>query len=143
MITELNFTIAIATARVIVGILFFFQGYDKVFNVGLTEVKNTMKASLNSRNMPDGFIGFVATFTSWIELLCGFLLIVGFFKYFAIYLLCINLIIVVIGFSISKPMWETGHVFIRLALLLLLLLTPVEWDRFSFDYLFALSKLQA
>ncbi len=141
MITDLNLSIAILTARVIVGILFFFQGYDKVFNVGLLEVKNTMKASLNIRKVPDAFIGFVATFSSWIEFICGLLLIVGLLKYFAIYLLCVNLMIIVFGFSISKPMWESGHVFIRLALLLLLLLTPVEWDRFSFDYLFALSKL--
>ena len=141
MITDLNLSIAMATARVIVGILFFFQGYDKVFNLGLPEVKNAMSASLNSRNVPDGFIGIVATLTSWIELLCGFLLIVGFFKFFAIYLLCFNLMIVVLGFSISKPMLESGHVLFRLILLLLLLLTPVEWDRFSFDYLFALSKL--
>ncbi len=86
-------------------------------------------------------INFIAPLTSWIELLCGFLLILGFFKFFAIYLLCFNLIIVVFGFSLSKPMWENNHVFIRLLLLIFLLVAPLEWDRFSIDYLFALSRL--
>ncbi len=143
MFTDLNYTVAIATARIIVGILFFFQGYDKVFTVGIREVSETMRVSLGNKSMGKGFIGIIASFTSWIELLCGFLLIVGFFKFFAIYLLCLDLVIVVIGFSLAKPMWESGHVLFRLIILLLLLLTPIEWDRFSLDYLFALSKLNA
>ncbi|MBL0341705.1 MAG: DoxX family membrane protein [Bacteroidetes bacterium] len=141
MITDLNYIIAIATARIIVGILFFFQGYDKVFKVGMKEVGETMQASLGKNKLPSGFVKLIAIFTSWVELLCGFLLILGFFKFFTIYLLCFNLVLVVIGFSIAKPMWETGHVLIRLLLLMLLLLTPIEWDKFSLDYLFALSKL--
>lgn len=141
MTTEINLAVALFTVRIIAGVLFFFQGYDKVFHVGLSEIRQMMQASLGNRRIPDSLINFIATFTSWIELLCGFLLIVGLLKYFAIYLLCVNLIIVVFGFSISKPMWENNHVFIRLLLLLILLITPVEWDLFSLDYLFALSKL--
>ena len=142
MISDINFAVALLTVRVIAGFLFFFQGYDKVFNIGMTEIRQTMKVSFGKKNVPDSIIALMAPFTSWIELLCGFLLIVGFFKYYAIYLLCINLIIVVFGLSFAKPMWENNHVFIRLLLLIILLAAPVEWDRFSLDYLFALSKLR-
>lgn len=143
MLTDLNLTIAIATARIIAGILFFFQGYDKVFKVGIKEVSKIMKLSLGNRNLSDSFLVAISTVTSWIELVCGILLILGLLKYFALYLLCLNLILVVAGFSMSKPMWDTGHVFIRLTLLLLLLLTPIEWDKLSLDYLLALLKLKA
>ncbi|HMT28175.1 MAG TPA: DoxX family membrane protein [Bacteroidia bacterium] len=143
MTTEFNQIIAVSTIRIIVGILFFFQGYDKVFTVGMKEVTATMKASFSYNRLPEGFLSLIAFFTSWIELICGFLLILGFFKYFAAYLLCLNLVVVVWGFSMAKPMWETGHVFIRLILLIMFLLAPIEWDKISVDYLFALSKLQA
>ena len=142
MLTDLNLIIAIATARIFVGILFFFQGYDKIFKIGMKQLKQTMSANLGNHKLPDSFIGFVAVSTSWIELMCGFLLIIGFFKYFALYLLCIDLLVVATGFSLAKPMWDTAHVFVRLFLILLLLLTPVEWDKISFDYLFTLAKLK-
>lgn len=141
MISDFHFAFVVLTVRIIAGILFFFQGYDKVFNVGMEELRQTMKASFESKKIPDALIAVIAPLTSWIELLCGFLLIVGFFKYYAIYLLCLNLIIVVFGFSLSKPMWENNHVFIRLALLIFLLVIPIGWDRFSLDYLFVLSGL--
>ena len=93
MITDLNLIIAIATARIFVGILFFFQGYDKIFNIGMKQLRQTMSANLGNHKLPDS-------------------------------------------------MWDTAHVFVRLLLILLLLLTPVEWDKFSFDYLFTLAKLK-
>lgn len=141
MIPELNFVIAVTTVRILAGILFFFQGYDKVFNVGMTDLKNTMKAGVGDKKIPDGFIGFVAYFSSWTELLCGFLLIIGFFTYPATYLLCLDLLILSTGFSLARPMWETGHVLIRMVLLVFILVTPREWDLFSLDHLFSLSKL--
>ena len=143
MTSGINFAVALLTIRVVAGILFFFQGYDKVFNVGMAEIRETMLAGFASKKMPDSVVSFIAPFTSWVELLCGFLLIIGFFKYYALYLLCLNLLIIVFGLSLSKPMWENNHVFIRLLLIVILLLAPVEWDRFSLDYVFALSKLTA
>jgi uncharacterized membrane protein YphA (DoxX/SURF4 family) len=143
MTSDINFAVALFTVRVVAGILFFFQGYDKVFNVGMAEIRETMIAGFAPKKIPASVVSVIAPLTSWIELLCGFLLIIGFFKYYAIYLLCLNLLIVVFGLSLSKPMWENNHVFIRLFLITILLLAPVEWDRFSLDYIFALSKLTA
>jgi uncharacterized membrane protein YphA (DoxX/SURF4 family) len=143
MLTEINYAIAVLTIRLIAGILFFFQGYDKVFRVGMSQVALTMRTSLSHRNIPNSVISFIAIFTSWAEMICGFLLVLGFFKFFAIYVLCLNLVVIVFGLSLGKAMWENNHVFIRLALLILLLLLPGEWDRFSVDFLFTLTKLSA
>lgn len=137
---ELNHAVAVATVRILAGILFLFQGYDKIFNIGISELKNTI-SSINKNRLPDGLIYGISAYTSWVELICGFLLILGFFKFFAIYLLCINIIIVALGFSMAKPMWENNLVFIRLVLLIFLLVTPGSWDLISFDHLFNISGL--
>lgn len=142
MITEINYAVAIATARILAGILFFFQGYDKVFNIGMKDLKQTMNTGMGGNKLPSGLVNLAIYYTSYTELICGFLLIIGFFKYFAVYLLCIDLLIVSAAFSLSKPMWEPINVFSRLLLLLVLLVAPTEWDKFSIDYLFELSKLK-
>jgi len=141
MTSDLNFAVALLTIRIIAGVLFLFQGYDKIFNIGYTEIRQTMKAGFGNKHFPDALISVMASFSSWVELLCGILLILGFMKYYAIYLLCLDLMIVVLGHSLTKPMWENNQIYIRLALLLILLVTPVEWDRISIDYLYALTKL--
>ena len=141
MITDLNHAIAIATIRIIVGLLFFFQGYDKVINIGTSNVREAMRVQLGGKNFPDGLLSLMVVFTSYVELLCGFLLILGLFKFYSIYLLCFSLTLVVIGCSYAKPMWENNDLFIRLILLVTLLLTPGDWDRFSLDFIFLLSKL--
>ncbi len=139
---ELNFAIAVVTVRVLTGILFFFQGYDKVFNIGIHDLRETISTGLSKKKLPESVVGFIAVYTSWVELIAGFLLIIGFFKLFAVSLLCLNIIIVSIGFSMSKPMWDNNLVFIRLVLLIFLLVVPQHWDIISFDHLFQLSKLR-
>jgi uncharacterized membrane protein YphA (DoxX/SURF4 family) len=141
MVSDYAPVIAVATARIITGVLFFFQGYDKVFSVGLPRIKETMRVGTASWRLPFSFIGVVAMYTSYVELIAGFLLILGLLKYIAIYLLCLDLLIVSVGFSMAKPMWETGHVFIRLSLLILLLLLPPAWDLFSIDHLLQLAGI--
>ena len=141
MTNDLNHAIAVATIRIVAGILFFFQGYDKVFKIGTRQVQQAMRAQLEGKAFPEGLLSLIVILTSYIELLCGFLLILGLFKFYSIYLLCMSLVLVVTGFSYAKPMWENNHLFIRLILLVTLLLTPVEWDRFSLDFIFSLTDL--
>ncbi len=141
MTPEYHFAIAAAVVRILAGVVFFFQGYDKVFNVGMQELKITMRVSLSKPWIPSGFVTFIAYFTSYAELIGGFLLITGFFKFFAIYLLCADVLLVATGFSLAKPMWESNHILFRLILLIFMLITPPEWDIFSLDYLFHISRL--
>jgi putative oxidoreductase len=127
-------------ARVFLGLLFFFQGFDAVFRVKLSGVLQTIEEPMSRFGMPRFFIVAGAYFTSYIELIGGFLLIIGFAKYYAMYLLGIDLLIASIAFGIVKPMWDMQHVFPRLALLLFLLMIPSHWDVISVDYVWSIIK---
>jgi putative oxidoreductase len=136
IINQYHYIIAALIARVFLGCLFFFQGYDAVFKVKIKNVINTFENDFSDNGIPR-FVTVVASwFTSIVEFVCGALLILGLFEYAALYLLGINLIIVAIGFGINTPMWDTRHVFPRLLLLLLLLILPQSWNSLSLDHLF-------
>jgi uncharacterized membrane protein YphA (DoxX/SURF4 family) len=120
--------------RVFTGILFFFQGYDKIFRLGLKEVFNTVAPSYRKAGLGDGMIKLFSGVTAWIELLGGLLLILGLLKYIALYALGIDLLIVALGMSILNPMWDMQHVFPRLLLILFLLVFPSSLDIIGIDH---------
>jgi uncharacterized membrane protein YphA (DoxX/SURF4 family) len=121
--------------RVILGILFFFQGYDKLFNLKVGGVIAFFRQESSHKQIPGFVLVGSAYFTSIVEFVCGGLLILGFFKTWALYLLGIDLILVCGAFSILKPMWDMQLLFPRLILLAALLYLPQQWDQLSLDYL--------
>jgi putative oxidoreductase len=121
--------------RLIVGFLFFIQGYDKIFKVGKNEVIAAIEPSFQKIGLPTIFTKVFLFLTSWIEFIAGGFLILGLFKYLSIYLLGIDLLFVVIGMSLITPVLDLKHIFPRLVLLLLLLLLPAEADILSLDFL--------
>lgn len=139
MTNELHLAVATLTVRVLAGILFAFQGYDKVFFTGMNSLQNAIRATLGDKRLPSGMIRLIALTTSWMELIGGLLLIVGLFTPWAIYLLCLDLIIVSAGFSYAKTMWDSGHVLFRLMLLIFLLLVPETQYCISLDALLGIS----
>src|SRR5688572_29169160 len=120
--------------RVVLGILFFFQGYDKVFRMKIAGVTAFFRQESMHRRVPDFVLSTSAFFTSYIELICGALLIVGLFKTAALYLIGIDVVIVSAAFSLLKPMWDMQQLFPRLLLLAALLYLPYQWDVLSLDY---------
>jgi len=122
--------------RVILGILFFFQGYDKVFRLKISGVIDFFKEESRHRPIPQALLVSSAYLSSYIELVAGALLILGLFKTYAMYLLGLDLILVCGAFSILKPMWDMYLLFPRLLLLAILLYLPAEWDVLSLDFLF-------
>jgi uncharacterized membrane protein YphA (DoxX/SURF4 family) len=135
MIDINNATVLVFILRVVLGILFFFQGYDKVFKVKMNEVVETFRLELISVKLPTIILKASAYYTSYIELLCGALLIIGLFTKFSLYMLGIDLILVVTSFSLIKPMWNMQILFPRLILLSILLYLPEEWNQISADQL--------
>ncbi|HKR07221.1 MAG TPA: DoxX family membrane protein [Bacteroidia bacterium] len=133
-------TIAPLFTRVFLGILFFMQGYDKIFNIKIANVIETIRPSYHKLKLPDFMIALSAYITSYIELICGLLLIVGFMKYLSLYLLGIDLIIVSFGMSIINSVWNMQLVFPRFLLLLFLLIYPEEFDLISIDNLLTYLK---
>lgn len=135
IINQYHYIIGAFIARVFLGCLFLFQGYDAVFNIKIVNVVATFEDSFRNKGIPKFMIIFASWFTSYSELICGLLLILGLFQYAALYLLGINLIIASIGFAINNPMWDTRHVYTRLLILLFLLAIPTSWNFLSLDTL--------
>lgn len=127
-------------ARVFLGLLFFLQGYDKVFRIGVKQVIQTIHMPLSAKGVPVFFSTMGAYFTSYIELLCGALLIIGFVKYYCLYLLGFDLLFAALAFGIVEPVWDMRHIFPRLVLLIFLLIIPSQWDVISVDYVWSLIK---
>lgn len=121
--------------RVILGILFFFQGYDKIFKVKVPGVIEFFRQELGTIQVPGFVLSSTAWFTSYAEFLCGALLIIGLFKSCALWILGVDLILVTGAFSLIKPMWDMQLLFPRLILLGILLYLPAEWDVISADYI--------
>lgn len=136
IVNQYHIVAAIFIARVFLGILFFFQGYDAIFNIKIKLVIETYHNSLVNKGIPKFLTINASWFTSYTALIGGFLLIIGLFEYSTLYLLGINLIITAIGFGINSPMWDTRFVLPRLMLILFLLIVPQSWDAWSLDRLF-------
>ncbi|MBC7864224.1 MAG: DoxX family protein [Bacteroidia bacterium] len=132
---EYNFIAADLFLRCVAGLLFFFQGYDKLFRLGLKEVVKTFHYDAESHHVPDFFVWMIAIYSSFVEFFCGLLLILGLFKTWALVLLGLDIILVVFAFSFMKPMWDMKHVFPRFILLIALLVIPAQWGKFSLDQL--------
>lgn len=133
-----NEAILTFTMRAILGILFFFQGYDKVIRIKIPRVIEFFRQELGTIKVPAFVLTLTAWFTSYVEFLCGGLLILGLFKQYALYILGIDLILVAGAFSLIKPMWDMQFLFPRLILLAILLYLPSEWDVISLDYIIRL-----
>ncbi len=127
-------SIAGLLVRVFTGILFFFQGYDKVFRMGVKQVYSTISPSYINAGVPAVIVKFTSYLTSYIELTGGLLLILGLAKYYAIYALGFDLVIVAIGMSFLNPVWDLQHVFPRFLLLLFLLIYPGSLDIIGLDH---------
>ena len=123
-------------ARLMLGMLFLAQGYDKVFNIGVARVVETITPAFTKMRLPPVLIRLSALFTSYAELAGGLLLIVGLLKYASLYVLGIDLLLVSMGFSLLNPVWDMNHVINRFVLLLFLLIYPAELDTIMLSGLF-------
>ena len=121
--------------RAFTGVLFLFQGYDKLFRVKISGVIETFNIEAQRQNVPQGFVKLMAVYTSVIEFFGGILLILGAFKTVTLSLLGIDLVLVAIAFSVMEPMWDMRHVYPRLVLISALLMFPTAWGYFSIDHL--------
>lgn len=129
-----NLSVLEFTLRVILGLLFFFQGYDKVVSVGMKGVIEAFKIELGGKKVPQFILVLCTYYSSFVEFLCGGLLVLGLFTDYSLYLLGINLILVVGAFSLIKPMWDMQFVLPRLLLLSILLWLPAESNQISVDH---------
>lgn len=131
--TTLNRTVSLFTVRVILGLVFLMAGYGKIFTWGIDNVYNSSFASFDKTFLPEFLLKFTAYYTSYVELLAGLLLIIGFRRDYALYALASVLIIVTYGHGLQSPIWDVKDVIFRTILLGALLLAPVEWDKWQIE----------
>lgn len=133
---HLNKTVGVLTLRLILGFIVLLQGYGKVFSWG---VENIYKADFFQGTfkdlLPDFIIYSTAYYTSYVELIGGFLLVLGLRTNLALYALASVLVIVTFGHGLAEPVWDLSNVMYRTILVVALLILPREWDKFSVDNL--------
>ncbi|WBX76458.1 DoxX family membrane protein [Tenacibaculum ovolyticum] len=130
-----NKQIAVLIMRLLLGFIFFFQGFGKIFKFGLENVYKNFFLNNYSDLLPDFLLLITAYYTSLIELIAGLLLIIGLKTNYALYALASVLVIVTIGHGLKEPIWDLSHVMYRTALLIPLLLLPRNLDIYSIDNL--------
>ena len=126
-------SIAVLFSRILLGMLFIFQGYDKIFNMGINGVIQNIEPFYRRIRISNSITVLIAYLTSYIEFIGGMLLFLGIFKYLSLYALGIDLFIVSFGMSLLNPVWKMDIVIPRFILLIFLLLVPFEYERFNFQ----------
>jgi putative oxidoreductase len=137
---EYKFQITELIIRLFAGILFFFQGYDKIFKIKMPNVINTFMGDAQEHNVPAPLVTSMAYFTSFTELIAGLFLTLGLFTDISLYFLGLDLILVCFAFSLINPIWDMKHVFPRFLLVILLLLLPESNNVFSLDSILNITK---
>ena len=74
IINQYHYIIAAFIARLFLGCLFFFQGYDAVFNVRIKNVITTFESDFASKGIPRFLTVTASWFTTLTELIGGALL---------------------------------------------------------------------
>lgn len=121
--------------RMLLGIIFMMQGFGKIFTFTVPKVYDMFFKDFETTILPKWLIWATAYYTSYVEMIFGFLLIIGLFKKYAMYLLAADLLIVSFGHGLMEPIWDLSHVMPRAILLITLFLTPQEWDSYNVDRL--------
>ena len=129
-----NQQIATLFIRLLLGFIFLMQGFGKVFTWGVEKVYQMSFFYGTFKNLlPDFLIHTTAYYTSYVELIGGFLLVIGLKRDYALYALASVLVIVSFGHGLAEPIWDLSHLMPRAILLIALLILPKEWDKFSLD----------
>ncbi|HVW12874.1 MAG TPA: DoxX family protein [Mucilaginibacter sp.] len=125
--------IAVLFTRALLGIIFLMQGYGKVFTFSVPKVYNMFFRDFEKTFLPHWLLWGTAYYTSYAELICGFLLIIGLFRKYALCLLAIDLLVVSFGHGLLEPIWDLQHVIPRAVLLIAILIMPAQWDLWNLD----------
>jgi len=131
--TTLNRTVLLFTVRIILALIFLMAAYGKIFTWGIDNVYNSSFASFENTFLPVFLLKFITYYTSYVELIAGFLLLIGLKRDYALYALASVLIIVTYGHGLQSPIWDVKDVIFRTILLGVLLIAPVEWDKWQVE----------
>jgi putative oxidoreductase len=129
-----NLQLAVFVLRSVTGLLFLSQGYDRAFKIKADEIVSAFQTDVIRKILPGSLLKFTVHLSAYIELIGGIMLLVGFQRDIALYILSAEMIFVTLAFSLIQPMWDMQYFFPRFAFIITLLILPGEWDRFSIDH---------
>lgn len=126
---------AIFTARSILGVVFFIAGVYKVFMFGPLEHARRMFVEPYAETfLPVWALWATGAAVPVIELLTGALVLVGLWIRPSLFILGAILVFVSFGHLLVQPSTSINPFILpRSALLLIVLVMPAQWDRFSLD----------
>lgn len=137
-------SLALLFARLVLGLIFFMAGAWKVFQLGPLEHARRYFLPFSDTFLPVWSLWAMGFVIPFVEFLAGGLVILGLRTRAALALLGFVLAVVTFGHLLREPLYELHtHVIPRLALLLFVLALPREEDRYSIDWLLSNRKVKA
>lgn len=124
---------AVLFARLLLGLILFWQGFGKVFNMGVENLYNGGFKAYEETFLPTFIIKFTAYFTSYGEFIFGALLLLGLFRKYTYYGIGLILLIVSFGHGLQTPIWDTQHVLVRSIFLVFIAMT-FDKDTIALDH---------
>ena len=126
---------AIFFARVILGLIFGMAGYWKTFTLTpMAHAQGFFVEAYGDTWIPVWLLWTSGLLVPVVELIAGWLLVVGWRTREALLALGFVLVLVAYGHLLAEPLYVfIEHVIPRLALVLVVMLMPLEEDRFSVD----------
>jgi len=126
---------AIFTARTVLGVVFFIAGVYKVFMFGPLEHARRMFVEPYAETfLPVWALWATGTALLVIELMTGALVLIGLWIRPSLFVLGALLVFVSFGHLLVKPSTSINPFILpRSALLLIVLVMPAQWVRFSLD----------
>lgn len=130
-----GWTWALFFARWVLGLIFFMAGWWKCFGLGPMEhARRYFLEGFSETWIPDFLLWGLGVVIPPLELIAGGLVCLGFRLRESLVVLGAILVIVTYGHLLLEPLFSLqGHIFIRLALLLFVLVGPRDRDRLSVD----------
>lgn len=126
---------AIFTARTVLGVVFFIAAVYKVFMLGpLEHARRFFVEPYAETFLPVWALWATGTAVPVIELLTGALVLIGLWIRPSLFVLGAILVFVSFGHLLVQPSTSINPFILpRTALLLIVLVMPAQWDRFSLD----------
>ena len=126
---------AILTARTILGVVFFIAGVYKVFMWGpLEHARSLFVEPYANTFLPVWALWATGAAVPVVELVSGFLVLIGLWTRPALFVLGAILVFVSFGHLLIQPSTSiNAFILPRSALLLIVLVMPARLDRFSLD----------
>ena len=130
-----NWPISIFVVRWILGLLFLMAGYWKVFVLTIAQhAQRFFVEGFADHWIPEWLLLALGYSIPILEFVAGLLICLGLRTKEALIALGLLLIVTTYGHALQQPLFDIdGHTFTRLALIIFLLLAPLECDRYSAD----------